>query len=132
MPHWNPYWLPRDKTKDEFSEPHDPMHAIKLDKESNGYCPLCGYWSIVTDVVIDSKTDERCDKCQNCGTVFDASELAFKDSQMCKCGHPRNYHDKSYLNCEKGHEFSNCQCQKYEPKQVTVTPLAQKEKKETK
>ncbi len=110
------------------TELHDPMHAIKLDKEVNGYCPLCGYWSISTDVIIDSKTGERGDICQNCGTIFDASALAFMDSQVCKCGHPRNYHDKSYLNCKKGHEQSDCQCRKYEPTQVTITSLAQTQK----
>jgi len=68
------------------TEPHDPMHAIKLDKESKGYCPLCGCWSINTDVIIDGKTGERGDKCQNCGTLFDASELVFVDSQECKVG----------------------------------------------
>jgi formate dehydrogenase maturation protein FdhE len=115
-----------DKT--QFPEPHDPEHAIKLDKESNGYCPLCGYWSIVTDLVIDFKTGERGDKCQNCDTIFDASELVFIDSQVCKCGHPRIFHEKSYLNCEKGQELYNCQCKKYEPTQVTIVPLSQKEK----
>lgn len=113
--------------KGEFPESHSSMHAIKLEKESNGYCPLCGYWSTSTDVVIDAQTGERGDKCQNCEIIFEASELAFVDSQICTCGHPRNYHDKNYLNCEKGHELSNCQCQKYEPTQVTIMPLTQKE-----
>lgn len=111
----------------KFPEQHDPMHATKLGKESNGYCPLCGYWSIITDVVIDPKTGERGDRCQNCDTIFDASELTFTDSQICNCGHPRNYHNKSYLNCEKGHELQKCECQKYRPTQVTIMPLSQKE-----
>lgn len=109
------------------TESHDLMRAIKLGKESNGYCPLCGYWSIITDVVIDAKTGEKGDKCQNCDTIFDPSMLVLTDSQECKCGHPRSYHDKTYLSCEKGHQFQNCQCQKYRPTQVTIMPLSQKE-----
>lgn len=112
---------------DKIPESHDPMVAIKLDRESNGYCPLCGYWSIITGMIIDSKTGEQGDVCQVCGTLFDVSELVFTDSQMCTCGHPRNFHDKTYLNCEKGHELQNCQCKKYRPTQVTIMPLHPKE-----
>jgi len=111
----------------KFDEPHDPMHGIKLDKDSNGYCPLCGYWSIATDVIINSRTGEKGDKCQNCDAIFDASELVFCDSQVCKCGHPRSFHDKSYLSCKEGEKLVNCQCKKYEPTEVTVTPSSQKE-----
>jgi hypothetical protein len=101
--------------------PQDPMRALKLDKESNGYCPLCGYWSIATNVVINSKTGERGDKCLKCETIFEGSELTFTDSQMCKCGHRRNYHNEGFLNCETGQKVDNCQCMKYEPTNVTVT-----------
>ena len=114
--------VPTPPEKFKFSEARDPMHAIKLDKESNGYCPLCGYWSISTNVVIDSKTGERGDKCLNCNTIFDASELTFIDSQVCKCGHSRNYHEKGYLSCVQGQKLGSCQCRKYEPTQVTIIP----------
>ncbi len=105
--------------------PDPKAHAIKkLDKESNGYCPLCGYWSISSDVIIDS-TGKKGDKCQNCDATFEASELTFIDSKMCKCGHPRNDHNKSYLYCEKSQKSGSCLCQKYEPTQVTITPFSQ-------
>jgi formate dehydrogenase maturation protein FdhE len=104
----------------QFFERHDVAHALPLTKDSNGYCPICGYWSISTNIILNDKTGEKGDKCLICDTIFDASGLLFIDSQMCTCGHPKEYHDKNVSACIKGKELSGCNCEKYEPTEVTV------------
>jgi len=109
-----------DAVRDEIPERHDQSLAIKLEKSSDGYCPVCGHWSIITDIE-DPENEEKYDICFICGTVFDASGLSFTDSQMCTCGHPKNYHDMSALSCTKGKALVNCQCDKYKPTEVHVS-----------
>jgi hypothetical protein len=110
------YYVFLSDLKYKVPENHNRPRALKLEKESNGYCPLCGHWSIRTNVEnVDTK--EKSDYCPVCDTLFDASGLIFIDSQMCKCGHPKNSHEKSVLACK---ESAHCKCEKYMPTQVTI------------
>ncbi len=110
----------KQAVEEQNSEPYDEPHAIPLTKESNGYCPICGHWSISTGMIGNDKTGEKIDKCLVCKTIFDPSGLEFIDSQTCECGYPRDFHEENVLFCVKGKELENCQCNKYRPTQVTV------------
>lgn len=110
-----------DNVRNKIPQRHDQSRAVKLGEASNGYCPLCGHWSIITNVK-NQETEEINDICSMCGTVFEPSGLTFTDSQMCTCGHPKDYHDKNALSCIKGKASSNCQCDKYKPTEVHVSP----------
>jgi hypothetical protein len=107
--------------------PHYQSRAVKLEAESRGFCPLCGYWVISTDVVINEVTGERGDKCLICETLFAPSALEFIDSKICKGGHPKDYHEKNAMSCVKGRERDNCECKKYEPTKVTIKKAAEQE-----
>ena len=104
-----------------FPERHDQSRAMKLEKSSNGYCPVCGHWSIITNLE-DAQTRQKYDFCFVCETLFDSSGLSFTDSQVCSCGHPKEYHDRNALACTKGRASVNCHCDKYKPTQVHVSP----------
>lgn len=117
--------------KTEFpGQPHDVARAMPLTKESNGYCPICGHWSIITNVLVDEATKIKGDICRVCNTVFDVSELEFIDSQTCTCGHPKSDHENDALSCIKGKELENCQCDKYRPTEVKVKESPIEEKQE--
>jgi formate dehydrogenase maturation protein FdhE len=109
------------------AERHDVPRGLKLEKESKGFCPICGHWSIRTNVE-NVETEEKSDYCTICDALFEASGLEFIDSQMCTCGHPKNYHERNALSCIKGKELVNCQCEKYNPTEVTIKETELNEK----
>ncbi|MGD6809596.1 MAG: hypothetical protein ACQCN3_07855 [Candidatus Bathyarchaeia archaeon] len=110
----------KDNVKEQIVERFDEPRAIPLTKASNGYCPICGYWSISTGIIINNQTNEKIDKCLVCNTIFGPSGLEFVDSKICECGHPKEFHEKDALSCVKGKEATNCQCNKYRPTKVTA------------
>jgi len=91
---------------------------LKLTKESQGYCPKCGHWAINTGTT--GVNNQKIDKCSVCDTIFTFSGLEFLDSQQCKCGHPRSWHDRSICSCERGRIRVNCECKKYQPTSVVI------------
>jgi hypothetical protein len=113
------YYVWLSEVRYKTPEQHDKSRALPLGKESNGYCPICGYWSIRTNVE-NIENGEKSDYCNICGTLFDASGVIFIDSQKCICGHPKDYHGKMALSCIKGKESLNCQCEEYRPTEVII------------
>jgi hypothetical protein len=95
-----------------------------------GYCPICGHWSISTDIIVDSKTNVRGDRCFVCSTIFDISGFVFIDSKVCSCGHPKSYHEHDALVCMRCKETGNYPCKKYRPTEVTIKEIAKKTKEQ--
>jgi len=119
MPIRYSYYAWFDEVSYKESEHHDLPRGIKIGRESNGYCPVCGHWSIRTNIK-NAETEQVSDLCTVCQTLFEASKLKFIDSKICTCGHPKNFHENNALSCVKGKKMNGCQCEKYQPTSVTI------------